>query len=315
MVRGNDRREFFRRVGAFGLGAASLPLATESDAEAAPGGRSRVAVVTNQKAVSNRNVVDRGEARRMIDRALQIVTGKTVAKDAWAALGVTGADVVGIKVNCNTWTFLLHTHPELVYALCDSLSAVVPANNLIIYERYSSELSRSGYTVNTGARGVRCFGNDDGPGFRGEVTRIVTDLCTKIINVPTLKGVEGDFAGSLFLKNHIGSIPVEHMTNCHGNADYCTEVCSRASIRNKTVLALCDGLRGTWKRGTPWYWGGIIMSRDQIAAECTALSVIDEKRTREGERALGIPGYVRRAGTAGLGTADPSRIEVVRAAL
>lgn len=307
-----NRREFLQVAGVAGLGAAVSSL-NPAPSEAA-GEKARVAVVRNEQAVSNRNVVDRVLARRMVESALVSLTGKATAKDAWTSLGITREDVIGLKVNCNTWTFLLHTHPELVYALCDSLSDVVPPNNLIIYERSSGELSRSGYQINTGNRGVRCFGSEEGGGFRGEVTHILTDTCTKIINLPTLKAVEGEFGGSLFLKNHIGSIPVGAMANCHGNAEYCTEVCNREPIRKKTVLALCDGLRGTWKRGTPWYWGGIIVSRDQVAAECTALGVIDEKRRQEGARALGIPEYVRSAGRLGLGVADPGRIEIINGA-
>lgn len=274
-------------------------------------GKSRVAVVKDEKAISNRNVVDPEQAALMIGSALMTLTGKQTAAEAWTALGFTKRDVVGIKVNCNTWTFLLHTHPELVYALADSLSTVVPLNNIIIYERYTGELERSGYRINKGNRGVRCFGNDEGGGYREGVTRIVADVCSKIINMPTMKTVEGDFGGSLFLKNHIGSIPLVEMTECHGNADFCTDVCNRPPLRTKTALALCDGLRGTWKRGAPWYWGGIIMSRDPVAAECAALAVIDGKRKLEGKPAIAIPGYVRRAGKEGLGTADPGKIEVV----
>ncbi len=316
MNENNGRREFLRAAaaGAAGLGTgAGWPFGI-SGANGAPA-RAKVSVVRNEKAVSNRNIVDPKQAALMIQAALADLTGKNTPAEAWTALGVTKSDVIGIKVNCNTWTIFLDTHAELVYALCDSLSAVLPPNNIVIYERYSGELERSGYRVNKTGNGVRCLGNDDGGGFRGDVTRLVTDQFTKIINMPTLKTVEGEFAGSLFLKNHIGSIPVEAMSECHGNADYCTEVCNRQPLRSKAFLALCDGLRGTYRRGTPWYWGGIIMSRDQVAAECVALSVVNEKRAVEKMNPLDIPGYVKRAGTLGLGVADPSAIEVVRKTL
>ncbi len=308
-----NRRAFLQTAvtGAAAVGAA-LPLSPRFSGAQGNTGKVKVALVKSDKAVTNRNIVEPKSAGLMIESALRSLTGKQTAPEAWTALGFNKNDVVGIKVNCNTWTFLLHTHPELVYALCDSLSTVVPANNLIIYERFTGELERSGYRINKGNRGVRCFGNDEGGGYREGVTRIVTDLCTKIINVPSLKGVDGEFAGSLCLKNHIGSIPVEEMSECHGNADFCTEVCLRRPLKARSVLALCDGLRGTWRRGTPWYWGGILMSRDPIALECAALDVLNEKRVAEKNGALGIPGYVRRAGKEGLGVADPARIEVIK---
>ena len=307
-----NRRTFFQNTtaGIAGLGAASA-LAVHPALSHGAGAAVKVAVVKNMKAISDRNVCDGKQARLMIDRALTALTGKQNAGEAWASLGVVKDDAVGIKVNCNSWTFRLFTHPELVYALCDSLAAVVPPNNIIIYERSSSEMASCGYRVNKGASGVRCFGNNEGGGFRSgeELTSIITDTCTKLINMPSLKTVEGEFGGSLFLKNHIGSIPDSHMSRCHGDADFCSQVCARPSIRNKTILGVCDGLRGTYKRGTPWYFGGIVVSRDQVAAECVALEMINEKRKIENLPALSVPRYVTNAGAKyGLGISDSKAI-------
>ena len=304
------RREFIRNTttGIIGLGMVSAPLSGGADTK-----KAKVAVVRNERAISDRNECNSNEAAAMLDKALFTVTGKKKPRDAWTSLGVTKDDVVGIKVNCNSWTFLLSTHPELVYVLCDSLSTVVRPNNIIIYERKTSELTRSGYRANKSDSGVRCFGTDEGGGFHpGEdLTRIITDTCTKIINMPSLKTVESEFGGSLFLKNHIGSLPHGKMPLCHGYAEFCTDVCSHPSIKNKTVLAVCDGLRGTYKRGVPWYWKGIIMSRDQVAAEYAALNVINEKRKQEKENVLMVPEYVKLAETKySLGISSPANIDI-----
>jgi len=314
-----NRRDFIKSTSAGMLGIGLVPgsLAVFPEAEAAAG-KVRVAVVRNERAVSTRNVCNPVETRKMVDKALEIVTGKRDPREAWASLGVVKEDVVGIKVNCNSWTFRLTTHPELVYALCDSLSSVVRPNNIIIYERYTGELTRAGYRANTGTSGVRCFGTEEGGGFGGpnDLTRIVTDTCTKIINVPSLKAVDGEFAASLFLKNHIGTIPPPQMSRCHGYARFCTEVCATPALRNKTILAVCDGLRGTYKRGVPWYWGGIVVSRDQVAAEYVSLQVINEKRKAEKVKLLSVPSYVTLAETSyHLGTCNPGRIEVVKTTL
>ncbi len=316
MNRFKNRRDFLRSAstGVMGIGLASGALTGIPPVYGAAG-KVKVAVMRDEKAISNRNICNPKETRLLIDKALEAVTGKRNAKAAWAFLGVSKNDVVGIKVNCNSWTFLLSTHPELVYALTDSLSTVVPPNNIIIYERYTSELTRSGYRANTGTTGVRCYGTNEGGGFnrRDSLTRIVTDICTKIINIPSLKAVEGDFAASLFLKNHIGTIPPNQMSKCHGNAKFCTEVCASFSIKNKTILAVCDGLRGTYKRGVPWYWSGIVMSRDQIAAEYVSLQVINEKRAAGKDRPLNVSSYVKLAETSyKLGTCSPSKIDIVK---
>ena len=314
MKNNQTRREFLKRTSRdiLGIGMASAPFIGVPSVSGAED-KVKVAVVRNERAISDRNVCDKKQAALMIEQALFTITGTKNVKKAWTSLGVTKDDIVAIKVNCNSWTFLLYTHPELVYALCDSLHSVINPNNIIIYERSTSELTQCGYRANKTASGIRCFGNNEGGGFHEQegLTRIITDTCTKIINFPSLKCVDGEFAGSLFLKNHIGSLPTSNMSRCHGYADYCNRVCTRPSIKNKTILAICDGLRGTYRRGRPWYYKGIIMSRDQVAAECAALNIINEKRKAKGIKELAIPSYVKKADKLySLGTCDPSKITV-----
>ncbi|MFA6471789.1 MAG: DUF362 domain-containing protein [Candidatus Latescibacterota bacterium] len=309
-----NRREFLIQTpGIIGLGIVAGGVLQAEEASAATG-KSKVIVVRNPKAITARNICDRKQAALMIEKALLNLTGKTSTIEAWAALGVTKNDVVGIKPNCNGAQFPLYGHSELVYALCDTLTALVAPNNIIIYERYTSELSRAGFNVNQSGSGIRCHGTDKGGGFdeREGLTRIVTDTCTKLINLPSLKVFSG-FGGSLFLKNHIGSIAPGEMSRCHGNTEFISQVCAQPGIKNKTVLALCDGLRGTYTDSDPWYWGGILVSRDQVAAEYTALQVINEKRRAEKMSPIEIPEYVRLADTRyNLGTVNPANMEISR---
>ena len=311
-----NRREFLRSAstGIMGIGLASGALTGVPPVYGAAG-KVKVAVVRNEKAVSDRNICDKKQVSLMLEKALYTLTGKENPKEVWAALGVTGDDVVAVKVNCNAAGFPLYAHPELVYALTESLSNVVPPNNIIIYERYTSELTRAGFRANKGDSGVRCFGTNEGGGFHEKegLTHIVTDMCTKVINVPSLKAFGSSYVGSLFLKNHIGTLPPNQMSRCHGNTEFITQVCASPSIKNKTVLGVCDGLRGNYKRGAPWYWKGIIVSRDQVAAEYTALQIINEKLIKEKEKTNSVPSYVKLAETAyKLGTCNPGNIETIK---
>ena len=302
-----SRRDFIKSTsaGVIGIGMASAPELYSAQQ------KSKVAVIRNEKAITDRNVCDKKQVALMIEKALSAVTGKTRPEEIWSSLGITKDDVVGIKVNCNRAGYSLFAHTDLVYALCDNLSSVVRPNNIIIYERHTSELSNAGFKANDGDTGYRCFGTTDGAGYHPKegLTRIVTDMCTKLINVPTLKAFGGDFVGSLCLKNHIGSLMTSDMPRCHGNTRFITEVCARPSIRDKTVLAMCDGLRGNYKRGVPWFWHGIIMSRDPVAVEYTALQTINEKLKAENEQPNALPSYVKLAETEyKLGTCDPAKI-------
>jgi len=312
------RREFIRTAssGLAGLGAASQ-LITPGDSLAAAA-KSTVAVIRNEKAVSDRNECNRKEVDKMVAKGLEIVTGKNTAKAAWESLGVMKDDIVAIKVNCNQAGFPLYVHTDLVYSLCDSLSTVVRPNNIIVYERSSAELTRAGFRENTGDSGVRCFGTEAGGGFhsREGLTKIVTDMATKVINVPSLKAFGSSYVGSLFLKNHIGTVPRSEMSRCHGDTEMITRVNASPSLKNKTILGVCDGLRGNYKRGVPWFWKGIIMSRDVVAGEYAAIQTINEKLAAEKEQTNELPSYVMLAESAyELGTCTPSKIDMVRQTL
>jgi uncharacterized protein (DUF362 family) len=309
-----DRRSFFQNTssGIIGMGMASFLSVFPENSFGAPQ-KSRVISVRNERAVSNRNVCDEKEVGIMLDNALRALTGKKKPRQVWTALGLKPNDVVAIKLNCNGAAFPLYTHPELVNVLCASLSSIVPSNNIILYERYGKELDRAGFKINKGSTGVRCMGLDDGMGFSTEegLTKIITNLCTKLINVCSLKvHDETEFMTTLFLKNHIGSLIPDNMSKCHGNIHVLAEIHNKSSIKNKTVLNLCDGLRATYRPGTPWFWSGILASRDPVAAEYTALQIINNKRKEEGAAQFAIPSYVLAAEKEfNLGTCDPERIE------
>jgi hypothetical protein len=277
--------------------------------------KSKVVLARNPKAISERNQADKEETVRLFDRALLALTGHKTAADSWKALGLRPEDVVAVKINCNTWTIGLSPHPELVAALCASLQTVIPANRIIVFDNDSAALTASGFAINRSNAGVRYTGTDQGDGFAAQerLTRIVTDAATKIINLASLKCADGGLVASLLLKNHIGSLLPEDMAKCHNDADFLAGVCARPSIKNKTILNMVAGLRGTYRRSVPWYWGGIILGSDPLAVEMAAIGVMNEKRAREMIGPLPVPEHVTIAEKKyNLGTTDPARIEQVK---
>ena len=277
--------------------------------------KSRVVLARNPDAINERNQVDGKESARLFDRALQALTGQKTTAASWKALGLSPDDVVAVKINCNNWTITLSPHPEFVTALCRSLQTVIPANHIIVYDNDSAALKESGFVINRSGAGVRYTGTDQGDGFDSQerLTKIVTGIATKIINLASLKCVESDLGASLLLKNHIGSLMPEDMAKCHNDPDFLAAVCARPSIKSKTILNLVTGLRGTYRRGVPWYWAGIILGTDPLAVETTALDVLNKKRALEMVAPLPIPEHLKIAEKKyGLGTTDPARIEQIK---
>jgi hypothetical protein len=277
--------------------------------------KSRVIIARNPGAINERNQADFKQVTRLLDRALLALTGQKTAVASWKALGLSAKDVVAIKINCNNWTISLSPHPERVNALCNSLRTVIPENNIIFYDNDSAALKESSFAINRSNAGVRFTGTDQGDGFDSQerLTKIVTGTASKIINLASLKCVESDLVASLLLKNHIGSLVPEDMSKCHNDPDFLAGVCARPSIKSNTILNIVSGLRGTYRRGVPWYWGGIILGTDPLAVETTTLGIMNEKRALEKVAPLPVPEYLKIAEKKyGLGTTDAAKIEQIK---
>ena len=97
--------------------------------------------------------------RQMLDTSITRLTGLNDAREAWRALFDPG-ERIAIKVNAFR-NSLIFTHVPLVTAVTDSLQeAGIPAENIVIYDYYTSELEEAGFAVNPDGPGVRCVGTD-----------------------------------------------------------------------------------------------------------------------------------------------------------
>jgi hypothetical protein len=293
----------------------SLCVISTTVALSAAAAKSKVVLARDPGVINERNQADVQKTVRLFDRALLAMTGQKTAVDSWKTLGLRPEDVVAVKINSDNWTIGLRPHPELVTALCLSLQTVIPANHIIVYDNITENMKESNFAVNGTGSGVRYTGTDQGDGFdpQERLTKIITATATKIINLASLKCVDGDLLVSLLLKNHIGSLLPEDMPKCHKDPDFLAGVCARPSIKNKTILNIVNGLRGSYQRGVPWYWGGIILGTDPVAVDAAAIGIINEKRIMEKVPPLPIPEYLKIAEKKyNLGTTDPAAIEQVK---
>jgi uncharacterized protein (DUF362 family) len=270
---------------------------------------------------------DAAIALDMVDAAMARLTGKGDRAAAWASL-FSRDDVVAIKVN-GLAAPALSSHPEIVRAIVAGLRAAgLPDDNIIIYDRLTRELERGGFTPNTG-RGVRCYGSDvsgydAAPTEAGSVgsclSRIVSESCTAIINVPVVK--DHDVAGvSIALKNHFGSINNPNKQHENRCSPQVADVNLFAPIRAKQRLIIADAFTITYDGGpaykpkTSARYNSILAARDPVALDAVGLEIIEELRRRAGLSTLAAEGrapkYIAVAADADhkLGVADLSRIQ------
>jgi uncharacterized protein (DUF362 family) len=265
--------------------------------------------------------------RKLLDASLQKVTKATDAAVAWRGL-FKPTDRVGIKVN----TLGLSTQPVVVDAVVAGLrSAGVPAENILIWDRFDVELAKAGYRLSKSKTGVQCLGTDAehyGSGYQPTVessgrigscfSRILAEDVTALISVPVLK--DHNLAGvSLGMKNFFGAIHNPNKYHDHNCDPYVVDVVSHRFIAPKWKLTVCDATRAQYNAGPArhdsfaWTCGGLIVSTDFVAADAVAADLLESQRKAKGLKSLANekrpPVHIATAAARGLGVADLNRIE------
>jgi uncharacterized protein (DUF362 family) len=321
-----DRRTFLRIVSI--TGAAGLVYPQKLLSGMSPLDMSRVVIIEDSSATSG-VTIDQDVVQSMVDCGIMNLAQEFDLGEAWKTLlpEVTEASVVAIKVAClNT---VVPTHPEVAYSVANSLQHMdfggtpFPANNIIIYDRTNSELMASGYTLNGGETGVRCYGTDSSLGgytagtylVNGSIQRlslILRQQANYVINIAALKN--HTIAGvTLCLKNHYGTCnrpDLMHGGNCN---PYIPALNVLTPILNKNVVNICDALLGIatgGPLGSPQFAANtLLMSQDIVAVDYQAREIL----AANGCNTIGISGHVDTA--AGdpyyLGTNDPEQMDVV----
>ncbi len=308
--------------------------------------KSRVANVSNEDLTGSFGSINKKSARGCTDQALLLLTRKENIKDAWMQLfpNLNTGDTIGIKVNAVSYK--CPTHPEIVVAAAQSLSESLGfnPNNIIIWDRADSDLKRAGYELNKSEKGIRCFGTvkrfdwerwmanqgqneyggigydkeqpvSVGNGKTSLLSKIITRMCTHLINMPVLK--HHNLTGvSLSLKNHYGSI--DNPKDCHANFcdPHIAKLNAAPQIKNKTRLIICDAAYGLYSggpMGAPQFkQRSVLAATDPVALDVSGMDIINARRQENGKEPVTNKAvHLQTADRLALGTNNPDQIEVV----
>jgi uncharacterized protein (DUF362 family) len=178
---------------------------------------------------------------------------------------------------------------------------------------------------------VQCFGSDR-VGYEDELatygsvgsrlSRILTQRCDAIVNVPVLKDHDG--AGvTIALKNMYGVIHNPNKYHPNGCNPFIADLNMLPAIRTKVRLTICDATTACFEGGPgykpqySWKENALIVSQDPVALDYTGWRIIERKRAEKGLKTLEAdkraPHYIATAADAQhrLGTNDPQRIALV----
>ena len=321
-----NRREFIKKSTKIASGmvlASSLP--SLSGAGNTSSSKTPVSVIQSEQ-LSTGKQFPQSVLVKMLDEGIMHATGYANPTKAWQSL-FSNKDRVALKVNCigkETGS----SKPELCYALaeCLNIHVTIPPENIIIFDRTDLELQRGGYRVNKSGKGVKVYAS---PGYAGKfksgsittgVSKIITDECTALINLPLLKTHRSALL-TLNLKNHYGSIPQEIVQDgklkfhSNGKFENIVHVNSLSPIKDKTRLCIADGIIAQYDKGPKgdprcqWPFSGIIMGVDPVAVDTIGAQIINTKRTERDLQPYTIQ-YLKWAEEEGLGIHNPKAINL-----
>jgi len=159
---------------------------------------------------------------------------------------------------------------------------------------------------------------------KSHYARLLTDICTKIINVPVLTD-----NASIGMEGCMGSLALDSVDNnrrfvgdpTFGDPAIC-EILNNALIRRKVVIHILDALVAQYAGGPhfdPQFTksiGALYISRDPVAIDSLVLHRMEQWRTADKDGRIDpigkAAGYIHTATQYNLGTDDPHRIQLVR---
>jgi len=332
-----SRREFFKQFTLIGISVSGLAgcikLKTEVVKEVKRGKKSTVLIARNPDVADASGRFRQEKIQKMLDASMSRLTGEKNISAAWRRF-FKPTDTIGIKVNClRSAGRKLSSHIELVNCIVNGLvSAGIPENHIIIWDRENGELVNAGYTINMSNNGAKCYGTDaEHAGYSKELiisgsiasnmSKILSTHCTAIINVPVLK--DHNIAGvSISMKNFFGAINNPNKYHINAAVDpYIPDLNASPLIKEKTRLIICDALTAAYHNGPgyssyTWDYNGLLVSLDPVALDMTGAVIIEDKRKEVGMPSLTeagrAPDYIAIASERGLGTNDPDRIELIQ---
>lgn len=328
-----NRRTFLRSAAALAAAGSSPFLSFTSFFTDTPVGTfilkktGHVVIVQRPDALKHNTTIIFDTVYQMVSDGICRLTGYSTPQAAWSSL-LQSSKKIGIKVNAMGGRCIC-THVELAYAVARHLTAAgISAENIIIWDRLSTELEKGGYTVQKNGSGIKCYGTDSNYESSLETSgtvgtcfsTIIARQCDALINIPVLK--DHDLSGvSLGLKNFYGAIHNPNKYHDNGCDPYIADLNCHPHIKTKLCLTIIDALTAQCQGGPAyrqewnWPYAGLIFSQDPVAADRIGTHIIEEQRKKKGLPLLAESGrdpvHIQTAAKRGLGNGNFSSIQQI----
>lgn len=330
------RREFLKTSTKIAVGSFASPLMGSSPLLYGMEEKSSVIMVSHNQVTKGLSDVNLNAIKLMLEKALIEFTDEKTLPEAWSKClpQLQSTDTVGIKINS---TGYCPSRPELISVIIDGLIGTgLKETNIIIFDHREENMKKHRYWDSI-KHDVQYMGTNEldfdnrarasieSQGKKVPLTKIVTQLCKYIINVPVLK--DHIISGLSFsLKNAYGYIPLFLGTRMEDRgltwamhkknaAAQIAELNAYSVIRKKTRLIIGDCLLCILDKGPlglpQWAGNRLIIGKDPVAVDHTALKLLNNARAEKGLREVtNRAGHISQAARLGVGTNDDNQIEL-----
>ncbi|MBU0518297.1 DUF362 domain-containing protein, partial [bacterium] len=204
----------------------------------APDGRVRVSLVRDTKTKDFSREDQKVEA--LVRRLIQVHYDAANIEEVFAEL-FSLHDRVGIKVNCLSGR-KMSSHLAITKFLIKTLNSIgIPNQQIIVWERLTSDLRGGGYPVQS-KKDAPLIAGCDILGYDSELTlhrsigslfaKPITSMCTATINIPVLKD-HGIVGVTLGMKNMFGAIHNPNKYHHNFGDPYVADLYSHPNIGGK----------------------------------------------------------------------------------
>jgi len=176
--------------------------------------------------------------------------------------------------------------PIMVEAIIQQLvSTQVKTENILIFAADERDLFAAGFSLDHDRPGVKAYGAAS-LGYRKGISRILIDMCDKIINVAVLRPhPQLGMTGAVY--NHLACAPVPVAKQVAAEPQQLASVAARPLVNQKVVLHFLVALHPFYavpteaQPGPRWEYAGLLLGSDPVAVDTVGLEILTAKRAQE----------------------------------
>ncbi len=218
----------------------------------------------------------------LLSRAVTAWSGEQEPEDFWRQY-FSPNDRVGLMIDVQEPPIPI----IVVEAIIEQLVLVgVRTDNILIFSGDERDLFAAGFSLRHDRPGVKCYGAAS-VGYRHSLTRILADMCDKVINLAYLHP-HAQLGMTGAIHNHLSCVPPADVKQVVSEPRQLASVAAQPLVRQKVIFHFLLALHPYYAAPTAanpsprWEYAGLLLSSDPVALDTVGLDILTAKRREVG---------------------------------